>query len=435
MYAQSVLIRRFILLLISASFLLHACRTLEVSVERTATPGDGARSTAEATLIEVVLDTLRPIGSPTSEAALATAPLPTPTSKGVELPGSLYFLSTGPTVGNPRGVWRLDPGDTELERVTPPDLDITSFDVWLGDGRMAYGTGSGQLYVVMPEQEPRLLYDAGLRADGAVEINSMAWSPEGTRLAYSLRYSNANVRATGQADGLWLVTLNDGEPIKLLNNRHLDADQLDVNAVRSISDPIWSPDGTALLLTGHYWEWIDVLWLDPLAPDEANLHDLPDELWRTGSWAKDSRSILLSGANYAAFSDLVRVRRDSNESERLIAGETEGLYIYKARELPDGIAFLAFQVDSQETQLYLGRQTDDGFSYAPAGPDRYLCDSGHTRDIAWEPTGRLAVLSCSRGAQLVSLDGSIDVDLTSILGPLAGENDLKVFWGPSRESD
>ena len=114
MYAQSVLTRRFILLLIIASFLLHACRTLEVSVERTATPGDGARATAEATLIEVVLETLRPIGSPTSEAALATAPLRIPTPKGAQLPGSLYFLSTGPTVGNPRDVWRSILGTPSL---------------------------------------------------------------------------------------------------------------------------------------------------------------------------------------------------------------------------------------------------------------------------------------------------------------------------------
>jgi hypothetical protein len=195
--------------------------------------------------------------NPTAAPTLRPSPTPDSTPSVAESSRSLYFLSVDSASSErPRSVWRLDPGDTELERVTPPDLDITSFDLWLGDGRMAYGTGSGQLYVVMPEQEPRLLYDAGLHADGAFEINSLAWSPKGTRLAYSLRYADVNDRAPGQADGLWLVTLNDGEPIKLLNNRHLDPDQLDVNEVRSISDPIWSPDGTALLLTGHYWAYL-----------------------------------------------------------------------------------------------------------------------------------------------------------------------------------
>ncbi len=367
---------------------------------------------------------------------LLPSPTPEPTPDAVEWLRSLYFLSMDSTSSDrPRGVWRLDPGGAELERVTPPDLDVTSFDLWLGDGRMAYGTGSGQLYVVMPGQEPRLLYDASLPADGVFEINSMAWSPEGARLAYSLRYVDVNDHASGQADGLWLVTLDGGEPIKLLHNIHLDPEQINVNDVRNISDPVWSPDGTALLLTGHYWEWVDMLWLDPLAPGEANLHDLVDVWWRAGSWANDSQSVLLSGTNYDAFSDLIQVSRDASETERLVAGETQGLYIYRAQELPDGIAFLALQVESEELQLYLGRQTDDGFSYAPAGPDRYLCDYSHARDIAWDPMGRLAVISCVRGAQLVSLDGTVDVNLVRVLDPLLDENYLKVFWGPSRESD
>jgi hypothetical protein len=206
--------------------------------------------------------------------------------------------------------------------------------------------------------------------------------------------------------------------------------------VRSISDPIWSPDGTALILTGHYWEWTDTLWLDPVAPDpsEANLHDVSDELWITGAWARDSQSILFSGTDYSIFSDLVQVERDSNYSKQLLAGETEGLFIYNAQELPEGIAFLAYH-DPQETQLFFGNQTENGFVYAPAGPNRYLCAPGYVRDITWDPTGRLATLSCSQGVQIVSLDGTVDVDLTPFLGPLIGEDHLRIFWGPSREND
>jgi hypothetical protein len=116
------------------------------------------------------------------------------------------------------------------------------------------------------------------------------------------------------------------------------------------------------------------------------------------------------------------------DAAQLIDGEVEGLYIYDAQELADGVAFLGYR-HPQKVRLYLGQQSAGGFSYAVAGPDGYLCSSGYVRDVAWDPAGRLAVLSCSRGSQLISLDGTLELDLTPFLGPLAGEDFLKVFWG------
>jgi hypothetical protein len=443
-----------VMLIVLLLLLSTGCGTLEVGIERTATPAaaDAApianldtgtvlpgtplptpaetRPAPTSVLEGGGLETSSPVNSAVSEATPATGPLTT------QLPRSLYLLSREPRPENPGGVWRLDPGSPQVERVTPADLDITSFDVALDDGRLAYGTKNGQLYVVLPGGEPRLLYDAGLQADDAVEISSVAWSPDGTHLAYTVRYLSphpiSDGQSPGESDGLWLLSLNDATPVKLLSNQHLDMDTLDVNAVRTVSDPIWSPDGTALLLTGHYWEWIDTHWLDPIAPaaDEAHLHDPPGNMWGDGSWSNDSRSILLSGTNYSQFSDLVRVRRDSSDAEQLISGADEGLFIHKAQELPAGIVFLAFR-DPQETQLYLGQQTASGFSYAPAGPARHLCSSGYLRDIAWDPAGRLAVLSCDRRLQLVSLDGAVDVDLTPFLEPLSDQGPLKVVWDQS----
>ena len=436
---------------------------------------------ADEAHIRTIAHTLRfNAGSPSAAAATPAPPAtwenppPTPGASvtpapgsppgGLELPRSLYFLSInrGPfNMKGSRSVWRLAPGDTGVERATPPDLWITSFDVWPDDGRIAYATRDGQLYVAIPGREPRLLYDTNTQVDDAVEIDSVAWSPEGARLAYTVQYLSYDPGSPGEYDGLWLLTLDSDTPVKLLNNRHLEADYSNINDARNVSDPVWSPDGAALILTGHYWEWIDVLWLDPVAPDlnETNLHrtyertpdqcpqcaDFLDQFWTYGSWANDgvqsraSGSILLSGANYGDFSDLVRVRRDLSASERLIDGEVEGLYVYNAQELPAGIAFLARPSGNpQETRLYLGRQAEDGFRYAPVGPDHALCSPGYVRDVAWDPAGCLAVLSCDRGAQLISLDEtdvSGWVDLTPFLGPLAGEDHLQVFWGPSRKSD
>ncbi|MGB3716813.1 MAG: hypothetical protein WA996_20535 [Candidatus Promineifilaceae bacterium] len=362
-----------------------------------------------------------------------TLGLPLPVT---ELTRPLYFLSkdhvTSSGTGKPQGVWRLDPGSTVVELITPPELNITSFDLWLGDGRMAYGTSIGQIYLVMPDGQNRLLYDAGLEAGETVQISSVVWSPEGERLAFTSLFGHPTI--AGQSDGLRLLTLGVDEPVKLLNNRHLDSGRDNVNEYRAFSAVDWAPDGSALLLKGSFWEYSDILWLDPIIPDpdEANLHALLTA-WSDGSWANDSRSILLSGLNRGSFSHLDRANIVTEDVNRLLDGEIVKLGILKAQELPAGIAFLtresSLEDASESYRLYLGHQLEGEFQYALAGPDHTLCNSGYVWDITWDPEGYLAAVSCDRGVQLISIDGTIDVDLTPLLEPSVGENLLKVYWG------
>jgi hypothetical protein len=74
-----------------------------------------------------------------------------------------------------------------------------------------------------------------------------------------------------------------------------------------------------------------MLWLKPLIPDpnEANLIDLPG-VSTDGTWASDSRSIPLSGLNWAVLSNLDRAITETGGVERLLDGDEAGLAVLKA---------------------------------------------------------------------------------------------------------
>jgi hypothetical protein len=227
----------------------------------------------------------------------------------------------------------------------------------------------------------------------------------------------------------------DGSPpIQLLNNHHLDPEESDVTEYREIITVDWSPDGSALSLLISYWEYADLLWMEAIDADPAenNLHN-PDGLWRDGYWTRNGEAIVLSGWSQGNFSDLGLLWKESGQVEQLIDGEAAGMAISKAQEYPNGIIFLAWETDLENGtgryRLHLGQIGPDGFVYSPAGPDRDLCPLNYVADMAWDPAGVLAVISCDRDIRLISLDGRNDVDLTPFMEPLLGNNSVKVFWG------
>ncbi|MGB3715719.1 MAG: hypothetical protein WA996_14920 [Candidatus Promineifilaceae bacterium] len=413
-------------------FVLIACGRIEVGVEsqtpKILTPLDRAQSTALPEDVQASPTVLATSGA-TADLLEITPNLEESSSTGAQLTRSIYFLAN-PAISsaNQRRVWRLDPGASLLEPVTEAYLEVTSFDVWPVDGRLVFGTSNGLMVMQLPGEEPERLYDASRQAGDNMEVGSVAWSPDGSSIAFSLQYQDW--AATGDLDGLWSVAVDDPRPQKLISNSRPDLDQtVDVTKFRTFSTPHWSPDGSAMLLRASYWEHFDTLWLDPIRPNYAfaDIYD-SEGIWTSGSWAADSRSILMSGSIYSQYSDLLRIDRQTGQVQLLLDGESAGLFIYGAQELPTGIAFLATD-PSQETGLFIVNHLDETFSYAPAGSGEKLCNGGYVREIEWDPSGQLALLSCQTGAQIVSVDGIVDIDLSSFMTPITELDGTRALWG------
>jgi hypothetical protein len=350
---------------------------------------------------------------------------------GFDLSVPVYILSLGQ-----REVWRLDPQAGALERVSPREWQVTAFDVSPADGRMAFGTQNGKLNLVLPGMESSTILDLREESELPYYIRNLAWSPGGDRLAYAVYLDWDKVGSDPEAEkmsGIWVWDLENGTHIHLLRNEYFPEDG-DVNQLAAFSRPQWSPDGTGMIITGYYWEWSNIHWLDPIEPDleRVKLKNPLEWYWGDASWTLDGGSILVSGLLYASVCDLYRVDRETLVSETLIDGEKEEMFIFLAQELPEGIAFVSYD-EEFEPRLYFRKPSDTGIQSGLVGPDDPLCTSVAVESVVWDHTGRYALVSCYHDRRLLSLDGSLDIDLDLYLGRMANEEHLELYWGADLE--
>lgn len=186
--------------------------------------------------------------------------------------GNLAPNPTGAAAEPKVTIWRADAGKAaSAAAVTEGDAPSVA-----ATGRLAY-LKDGQVWTAEADGKNarRLFFDRG-------KNGQLAWSPDGTRLAFvSRRESTAYI-------GLW----QDGQPIRFLAPSSF-----------SDGDPTWSPDGTRIAFTRRAapQSWTESLAEPKADPWRIMLADAASGtarlLWRSGPARRDSYPDVLGGAN------------------------------------------------------------------------------------------------------------------------------------------
>ncbi|MHB8625847.1 MAG: TolB family protein [Aggregatilineales bacterium] len=200
----------------------------------------------------LTLEPTQPI--PTSDVQFPTATIippikPLPIEQAA-LFAPLFFLSkhSSATVY----LARTDPNATNSTQVTNTPDNVTAFDV-SADGQVAYGTDKGA--IAAPN---RTTWHSTVTTRDPLRPASMAWSPDGKTLAFTMRASDRDftAMARGEPSGIFLWAAG-GNPVQIISDRNAGTGSY------QYSVESWSPDGAQLLIrfdaqvnAQHDYGWI-----------------------------------------------------------------------------------------------------------------------------------------------------------------------------------
>jgi hypothetical protein len=324
------------------------------------------------------------------------------------LPETLYYLSDAGAVAQ---VWRLQVGLPYPEQLTFSPTGVRAFDV-APDGALAYITPEGEMVIdglpFVPPANP----------DGTIPgATALAWSPDGSQLAYTLHTPGVDEAAAGEhpVDGVWLRSTSGGTTARLQTNVYA-AD----TTLRFFTGPLeWRPGGGELLVAGTFatgpaYSRITLATSALQIVSQTVTHDPAEPV--TAHWSANGDAIIAAGGR-----EIWRIDSGTSQTGILLAASA-GFSPRLAQQFADRSVMFVNVADSGAAQLY----TLPANSAIPAAYTGNLTTAG-TLDFLRATAGTLIVVDpadAPLGTAYWFDTSGVQHDLTPLTGPVGSPQ-----WG------
>ncbi|NDJ53124.1 MAG: hypothetical protein GYB68_08590 [Chloroflexi bacterium] len=328
---------------------------------------------------------LPPSPTPTETPLPSQTPLPTETPRpSVSLPASLYYI------GEDWQIWRLEANGEEVSRITNEDGQILDFAVSPVDGSLAYvvnnnlintDAGGANRQVLVEGPELPAFPDQTLNW---TMLHSIAWSPDGTQIAYGLGGVNLIDPITGEID-------------TIRASSYSTAQFTEFDPGRFYFPEAWSPDGTRLLVRITTLPISEGFGVIDVRTRTVSTYEIADgePVCCTASWTQDQEGFFAANdIAVGATTGLWQVDAFSRAVETVLPGEAGGLYFRLSypQQLDDGNLYFFMTTLANYTPervaLSMHRALADDIN------DREMLrqDAHVIADVLWAPDGSGAII-------------------------------------------
>ncbi|CAG0931653.1 hypothetical protein TFLX_02215 [Thermoflexales bacterium] len=336
---------------------LTSCSTFDVGVERSPAPQATSASTVTATRMPSPDPAPTFTATPT-ETPYAPQPVPPtqvwPLEVARVLPAPLYYLSD---VQGSRQIWRVEIDGSKSTMITDLPQPVDAYDISSATGRLAY-ISNNQLFISDAlGHDPQLIDTQNEDLPGWYG-GFIAWSPDGTRLAFTGQHS------------VWLYEVGEKNLRQILA---VPAENPFPDVLTLTSRTPWSPDGQTLLVSSLSGDWGEVNYLS--LDRSTSLIQIGLSVCDEIRWSLDSRTLYGSRHTLYGPCDTPGLRRWDMLSHSLTPLiESESItptqhvlarFVQAAQEAPDGALYYFYgsadllYSDTKGT-LFMVRSARDG---------------------------------------------------------------------------